>query len=394
MFNPKWGAPPAGGDHNKGTAIEVASWVFTSIALITVILRLYGRLRLTHNPGWDDFWIVLSMIFNLTYTILIVVAVNAGNGRHLYYLNPSQTSTAIKWNSIAYIVGIMSFSVPKVGVVVLLMRLLNPSRMQQYIMYSLSYTCIVISVLSAVLLWQQCDPSAGLWNPALKPVCWSPSILVNYSIFGGAFSAFTDFYLAAYPCFVLSKLNMSLRKKTCPIAVLSLGFIAGGIAIYRCTRITTLYDRTDYAYATTDLHLWTSIEGSFIIIAANLPTLQPIFVVVINRSLVGCNNACSSEKQKGSAYKPSSIVVGGRSGMRPGDRRGPKDPFGFNTEDLVRDDDSVDSIIPPNRIQKTFGIRVEHESSDGYGQVSERDPVHEHTKPNSHGTYRNDFDAV
>lgn len=116
---------------------------------------------------------------------MIVVAVNAGNGRHLYYLNLSQTSSAIKWNSIAYIPGIMSFSVPKVGVAVLLMRLLNPSRMQQYIMYSLSYACIVISALSAVLLWQQCDPSAGLWNPALKPVCWSPSILVNYSIFGG-----------------------------------------------------------------------------------------------------------------------------------------------------------------------------------------------------------------
>ena len=50
MFTRQWGAPPAGGDHNKGTAIEVVSWVFTSIAFITVTLRLYGRLGLTRNP--------------------------------------------------------------------------------------------------------------------------------------------------------------------------------------------------------------------------------------------------------------------------------------------------------------------------------------------------------
>ena len=139
---------------------------------------------------------------------------------------------------------------------------------------------------------------------------------------------------------------MSLQKKTSLTAVLSLGFIAGGIAIYRCTRITTLYDRTDYTYATTDLHLWTSIEGSFIIIAANLPTLQPIFLIVISRSFVGSNGACSNEKQKGSAYNLSSIAKGGRSGMRSGDRRGPKDQFGSDTEDLVRDDDSVERILP------------------------------------------------
>ncbi len=114
-----------------------------------------------------------------------MVAVDAGNGRHLYYLSPSQTSNAIKWNTIAFIPGVMSFSVPKLGVAVLLMRLLNPSKIQQYIIYSLSCACVIISALCAVFLWRQCQPSAGLWNPALKPVCWKPSILVNFAIFAG-----------------------------------------------------------------------------------------------------------------------------------------------------------------------------------------------------------------
>ncbi len=53
---------PTDGDRNQGPTVEVVTWVFTSIALITVLLRLFTRLRLTRNPGWDDFWIVIAMV--------------------------------------------------------------------------------------------------------------------------------------------------------------------------------------------------------------------------------------------------------------------------------------------------------------------------------------------
>ena len=54
-------APP-GGDQNRGPTVEIVTWVFTSVALITVFLRLLTRLRITRNPGWDDFWIGLAMV--------------------------------------------------------------------------------------------------------------------------------------------------------------------------------------------------------------------------------------------------------------------------------------------------------------------------------------------
>jgi len=55
-------SPPPDGDQNQGPLVEAVTWVFTALALITVFLRLLVRLRLTHNPGWDDFWIVLAMV--------------------------------------------------------------------------------------------------------------------------------------------------------------------------------------------------------------------------------------------------------------------------------------------------------------------------------------------
>ncbi len=188
---------------------------------------------------------------------------------------------------------------------------------------------------------------------------------------------------------------MSRKKKISLTAILGLGFVAGIIACYKSTRLPSLYDRTDYTYATTDLHLWTSIEGSFIVIAANLPTLQPIFHVIIGRSLMGSSSARSNKKQKGSNYKLSNISKMGQGISRSSDRKRPKDQFGLDTIDLVRDDNSVERILPPpNRIQKTCDIRVEHGNSDEYGHELERNSTHGHTKTKLQGQYTNDFGGV
>lgn len=54
--------PPPGGDQNRGPTINLVVWIFTGISLACVTARMYGRVFLTRNVGWDDFWIVLSMV--------------------------------------------------------------------------------------------------------------------------------------------------------------------------------------------------------------------------------------------------------------------------------------------------------------------------------------------
>ena len=198
-------------------------------------------------------------------------------------------------------------------------------------------------------------------------------------------------YLAAYPWYVLYHLNMSLKKKISLSAVLGLGFVAGAIAIYKCTRIPELYNHVDYTYATTDLLIWTSIEGSFIIIAANLPTLRPIFLVATGRSLTGGSDGM----QKRSNYKLSSISKGSN---RPGNRKRPKDQFGIDTQNLVRDDDSVQMILPPNSIRKTYDVNVDLENAENdhtqeeHSQHIPGQAGHEPRPPQ--GAYMNHFGSL
>lgn len=116
---------------------------------------------------------------------MCTAAVAAGNGRHPYYLGPDQTSKAIEINSIALVPAVMAFSTPKLAVAYLLMRLLNPSKWQRWFLYFLSISCIIFAALCAILLFAQCSPVKGLWEPTLKPVCWKPSVLINWTIFTG-----------------------------------------------------------------------------------------------------------------------------------------------------------------------------------------------------------------
>lgn len=245
---------------NRGPAINAAVWTFTTIALLCVLLRLYGRFILTNNFGWDDFWIVISMVsiandetpchntdefkqvLSLLYSCFASVYVHMGGGRHPYYLGLDRTAAAVRIISIGNIPGIISVAVPKLAVAVLLVRLLNPARYQKAILYTLTLSCVVIQTLCAVFLWVQCTPSAGLWNPVkYKPKCWDLSVTINYFIFSGcmssflpqrhlplltlavAYSVFVDFYLAIYPMTVLWGLQINRSKKIGLSCVLGLG---------------------------------------------------------------------------------------------------------------------------------------------------------------------------
>ena len=48
--------------HNRGPIILGVAWIFTTLALLAVGARLFGKLKLTRNFGLDDFLIGLSMV--------------------------------------------------------------------------------------------------------------------------------------------------------------------------------------------------------------------------------------------------------------------------------------------------------------------------------------------
>ena len=54
--------PPAGGDESKVTELMATMIVTTTLALIVVGTRLFVRLAVVRNVGWDDFLILIAAV--------------------------------------------------------------------------------------------------------------------------------------------------------------------------------------------------------------------------------------------------------------------------------------------------------------------------------------------
>lgn len=121
-----------------------------------------------------------------TSVAISTLAVKSGNGQHFDLLTTDQKSGAILWTMVGFIPGILSFGIPKLAVVVLLTRLLNPGRAHKIFLWCLATVCLLSLMGCAVVLFGRCTPARSLWDFSVAPEsCFDVSILVNYAIYAG-----------------------------------------------------------------------------------------------------------------------------------------------------------------------------------------------------------------
>lgn len=160
-------------------------------------------------------------------------------------LSTEQKQGAILWTTAAFCPGIMSFGLPKLAVISLLTRLMNPGRYHKWFLWWMGIWCQLTLFVTAGLLLGRCTPARSLWDFSVTGKCFSKQILVAYCIYAGgmttlfatqlsapltqfsptAFSAFVDVYLAVYPAIVLFGLQMSTKKKVALSCALGIGSV-------------------------------------------------------------------------------------------------------------------------------------------------------------------------
>jgi hypothetical protein len=198
------------------------------------------------------------------------------------------------WTTAAFCPGVMSFGLPKLAVVVLLTRLLNPGKYHRWFLWWQGIWAQLTLFATVGVLLGQCMPARSLWDFSItEKKCFDKKILIGYCIYAGIFSAFVDIYLAIYPTVVLFKLQLPTRKKIALCIALGIGLVSGVVAIYKTTRIPSL-GSADFSYDTSDLVVWTVIEGSAIIIACSIPCLQPLLDKVVRRGFWSSRRTGSS----------------------------------------------------------------------------------------------------
>ncbi|EGO55971.1 hypothetical protein NEUTE1DRAFT_112432 [Neurospora tetrasperma FGSC 2508] len=295
---------------NKGPGVIAVITTIVAISTVFVFARLFVRTRILGKVEVDDCLILLGLACAWICVGMTIASVYHGFGRHFDVLPLDGKQQMIKWAFFSFTPSILAFTIPKFAVVTLLTRLLNPARWHRVFLWVLVSTCQVAILGCAIILFAQCTPSRAQWDFSITNVkCWSPWLLVRYSMVAGCFSALTDLYLAVYPTIVLFKLQINNKKKIALCSALSIGSVSAIVSLYKSTRLPSLAG-ADFSWDTTDLVIWSLIEGSTIIIASCIPLLQPLLDVLMGRrTLCSTPRSGSYNNSSGGGHE---VYYGGR----------------------------------------------------------------------------------
>ncbi|KAI1335274.1 integral membrane protein [Xylariaceae sp. FL0016] len=287
MSHPAEGTPEyaSWASESKGPTILAVCWTVTTVGLLFAAARLYVRAIIQGKLRIDDYFVIISVATGIISCALTTEAIFHGLGRHFESLTLSEQQQATIWTMAAFCPGVMSFGFPKLAVVALLTRLLLPGKQHFYFLWALVIMSLLTLFATVGLLIGRCYPVSYLWDKSIDGHCFSPNVQIYYSYFSGAYSAFVDLYLAAYPSVVLFRLRMPTKQKYALSAALGVGLISVIVAIYKVTRLPSLGD-PDFTYATSDLQMWTVIEGSSMVIASSVPILQPLMEMIFGRNIL------------------------------------------------------------------------------------------------------------
>ncbi|TDZ58609.1 hypothetical protein CTRI78_v005203 [Colletotrichum trifolii] len=309
---------------NIGPAALAAVIGVSAVSTLFTAARLFTRGKILGKIRLDDYLILASLLCGWMNVATLGVAVSYGYGRHADTLTPDQKSGAILWSIAGYPPGLLSFGIPKPAVVCFLTRVLNPGRWHKRFLWTMGIFCVLNLVGFMTIIFAQCQPVRAQWDPSVGGTCWSKWVLVSFATYSGAFCAFADVYLSIYPAFVLSKLQMNVRKKIILSITLGFGSISAIVVIYKCTLLHKLAS-PDSTYETVELVIWTIVEGSIIIIAACVPVLQPLAELAFGKRIFSSGSRRANYQSTRSRL--SSKVRSGLGAFRSQENRGEKSPY-------------------------------------------------------------------
>ncbi|KAL9001092.1 MAG: hypothetical protein Q9188_005517 [Gyalolechia gomerana] len=268
---------PEDGDRSQGWAILAVCWAFVIAAFLTTLLRVWVRVRLTRNLGWDDHNIIIAMATTIIGAGLITAQVISGGlGRHSYYLQPSQRRlfTALGWGD--WIQTFITLMFTKISICLFLLRIVD-SKNIRVAMHVLIGCLVLFTAVFTCLFLGICRPLKAHWNTGMDAICLSDNTVENIVIAQGVLSIITDLICAAFPIFFLRGLKIKLRTKMALCLLMGLGVITAVC----CTVRTALSGAVKAKDATWDIAAnvgWRLPEVNIGIACANAPALRPLYL--------------------------------------------------------------------------------------------------------------------
>ncbi|KAL4803035.1 hypothetical protein BDV18DRAFT_146147 [Aspergillus unguis] len=269
---------------DRSAAVRGVAAAFLTLASIAVILRCYVRVRIIKGFGWDDWVMLLAMLFYVMFCGCMIGGSLWGTGKHLSELTPKQRSLAMEYWFLCDIAYTVSSILAKISVCIFLLRVML-SAYHRTVLYVATALAVSAAIPFFVLLIIQCSPVSFFWTRMEGDIDGKCGRLDAVSIMLYIFSvtsALFDLTVGLLPILLVQKLQMT-RTKFAVAGLLGLACIASIAIIVRIPYVPTIKN-PDFLYATVEIAIWSCVETGLSITAGSLATIRPLFRVFFSHA--------------------------------------------------------------------------------------------------------------
>lgn len=279
--------------NQRGINSLIVGVIFTFVACLVFLLRLWVRVKLVRFFGPEDILVCFAAILNIGFVLSMGFQLKYGMGLHFadidaqsravtLQVGPMHSSKPTSLNSssnhhlqnlygsiIAYY---LSLSLLRLSLLVQYYRIF-PSQSMRRAVLLIGAIALAFSIETVLTMIFFCNPVTKWWDQSLPGFCVNRTVLWY---FNSIMHILIDAALVILPLPVLGRLEIPRKQKRLLVGVFSLGFVAVVDAILRMRSLAEMIGSEDLSYFNADLAAWSASEINLSLICACLPALRPV----------------------------------------------------------------------------------------------------------------------
>ncbi|KAK1991077.1 hypothetical protein LX36DRAFT_753808 [Colletotrichum falcatum] len=296
---------------NKQPAVLAMVLSFMALAWICGVYRLYVRHFILRCPGWDDYFVVLSLLTSLLLSAATCVATEYGLGRHFILLGIDGMQDFIR------VFYVCNGAYPMATALIKLALLFQYLRMFERGTKSRRITVVFIVITAAwgvaysFLAWVPCIPVSAFWDlmstaqarwafGSRDPETFARSFESHVSI-----NVALDLIVFAIPLPLFLKAGLRAKSRLNLFALFAMGVLVNVLGIFRVVGISRSRAGTSPTldpswYGCTPIVL-AAVEVNLATICASLPVFWPTLQKSIGQIFITKEVEITSEVRRFSA---------------------------------------------------------------------------------------------
>ncbi|KAF6799461.1 hypothetical protein CSOJ01_12488 [Colletotrichum sojae] len=270
---------------NKKATILGVVIAFATFSWLCVGFRLYTRARLVRSMGWDDVFVICSLLSTISASTAISFGPRYGMGKHIYELSAQQVQNYLRTFYIANALYQMSTAFIKISLLFQYLRIFDQPCFLRRLCIGLIVFVSLWGLTYSILAWVPCWPIRAYWDWSVVAERWAYGSL-NSEVFSATYEShssvnvFLDLVVLAIPVPLYFRPNAPLKSRLGLLALLGIGIAVNAVSI---VRLITIVQHRSATVPTLD-PMWygpisivlSAVEIDLAMVASSVPIFWPV----------------------------------------------------------------------------------------------------------------------